>query len=107
MRVTKVFNALSVGTSGTTDSAIVKCGMQNDEDGLLQVSITSTGATATLKVQGRIHSDAPWVDLKLDAVNTTTTASGYWLIPVFPEMRASVTGSGASGTATVNAWLGD
>lgn len=108
MRVTKLFNAVPVSNTGTTNSSVLQMRMQNDEDGIVQVQITSGGPTATLKVQGRITSDAPWVDIKLDAVtNTQTNASGYWLIPIFPEMRMSVTGSGAAGTTTVDAWIGD
>lgn len=108
MRVTKLFDNVAVANTGTTNSSVVRMRMQNDEDGILQVQMTSGGPTATLKVQGRIASDAPWVDVALDSVtNTTTTQGGYWLIPTFPEMRLSVTGSGSAGTTTVNAWIGD
>lgn len=108
MRVTKLFDNVAVSNSGTTNSNVVRMRMQNDEDGILQVQMTSGGPTATLKVQGRITSDAPWVDVALDSVtNSTTTQGGYWLIPTFPEMRLSVTGSGSAGTTTVNAWIGD
>ena len=108
MRVTKFFDAVAVSNTGTTNSSVVQMRMQNDEDGIVQVQIPSGGPTATLKVQGRITSDAPWVDIKLDAVtNTQTNASGYWLIPIFPEMRMSVTGSGSAGSTTVDAWIGD
>ena len=108
MRVTKLFNAVPVSNTGTTNSSVLQMRMQNDEDGIVQVQITSGGPTATLKVQGRITSDAPWVDVRVDSSGTTDiTASGYWLIPTFPEMRMSVTGSGSAGTTTVNAWIGD
>ena len=108
MRVTKLFDNVAVSNTGTTNSSVVQMRMQNDEDGLLQVQMTAGGPTATLKVQGRITGDAPWVDVALDSVtNTTTTQGGYWLIPTFPEMRLTVTGSGTAGTTTVNAWIGD
>lgn len=108
MRVTKLFDAVAVSNTGTTNSSVLQMRMQNDEDGMIQVQITSGGPTATLKAQGRIHSSAPWVDVKLDSVtNTQTTQSGYWLIPIFPEMRLTVTGSGTAGTTTVDAWIMD
>jgi len=108
MRVTKLFDNVAVSNTGTTNSSVVRMRMQNDEDGILQLQITTTGPTATLKVQGRIASDAPWVDVAVNnAGDTEVAVSGYWLIPTFPEMRLTVTGSGTAGTATVNAWIGD
>ncbi len=108
MRVTKLFNNLAVSNSGTQTSAVLQTRMDNDEDGLLQIHVASAGPVAVIRVQGRITSDAPWVDVILDNAGTYEVAySGYWLIPIFPEMRLSVTGAGSAGTTTVNAWIGD
>lgn len=79
-----------------------KC-LQN-EDLVVQFQITGT---ATGSIQGRATPEAPWVNIRLNqAGETTVGASGYRLIPAFPEMRAvGVTTTGSS--ATVNVWLAD
>lgn len=72
-----------------------------NEDGIVQIQI---GGTATVSISGRLSPTAPWVDIDLDGSGTTSvTASGYYNIPLFPQMRiTSVSTSGIN-----NIWIID
>ena len=96
MRVTRLFT-----TSGAATSAIVEPKMIYNEDGVFQVQVHSGSPTVVL--QGRLSSDAPFFDVVLNAAGATAiTGSGYYTVPMFPQMRCVITG-----TASVSAWLGD
>ena len=96
MLVTRLFT-----TSGAATSATVSPKMLYNEDGVFQVQVHSGSPTVVL--QGRLSPDAPFVDVALNSAGSTSaTASGYFNVPLFPEMRCVITG-----TASVSAWLGD
>jgi hypothetical protein len=96
MRTTRLFT-----TSGAATSAIVEPKMINNEDGIFQVQVHSGSPTVVL--QGRLSSDAPFFDVVLNSTGTTSvTGSGYFTVPLFPQMQCVITG-----TASVSAWLGD
>lgn len=65
------------------------------EFGIVQVSVT--GGTGTVKIQGRLSINMPWVDI------ITFTVSDSARIALMPHMKANV--SGISG-ATIRAELG-
>lgn len=76
--------------------------MKFDEDGVIQTNHITAGLT--VQIQGRLGATMPWVTLRLDSAGTTSnTASGYFLVPLFPEMRAVVTGASGS----VDIFIGD
>ncbi len=96
MRVTRLFT-----TSGAATSGIVEPKMISNEDGIFQVQVHSGSPNVVL--QGRLSSAAPWFDVALNPAGDTVAAvSGYFTVPLFPQMRAVITG-----TASVSAWLGD
>lgn len=77
----------------------------DDEDGIIQIgTITTVGGTATIKLQGRLLATAPWVDVALGA-GTSATAAGYFLVPMFPEMRVTV--AAATAQVSLSVWVGD
>lgn len=94
--------AIQVYTGGAGTSATVYPLMKFDEDGV--VHITHNTAGLSVQIQGRLNPALNWVNLRLDAAGTTVnTSSAYYLIPLFPEMQAVVTG--ASGNVTI--YIGD
>ena len=96
MRVTRLFT-----TSGAASSEIIEPKMIYNEDGVFQVQVHSGSPTVVL--QGRLSSEAPFFDVVLNAAGATTiTGSGYFTVPMVPQMRCVITG-----TASVSAWLGD
>jgi hypothetical protein len=96
MLITRLFT-----TSGAATSATVAPKMLYNEDGILQIQVHSGSPVVVL--QGRLSSDAPFVDVVLNSAGSTSaTTSGYFTVPLFPEMRCVITG-----TASVSAWLGD
>lgn len=97
MRVTRLLdNSVGAATSETLATKMIL-----NEDGVFQAQI-HTG-TATIKLQGRVAPTAPWADLTLNSAGATSaTASGVFFVPLLPEMRVTVTGTG-----TVSAWVGD
>lgn len=58
------------------------------------VQVTITGTSATVKLEGRLHADAPWVQLGSDF-----TASGIQWIKLTPQIRLTVS---AIDSATVD-----
>lgn len=97
-------NGNGIAANATVNSAVFFPSFRFDEDGIMQVDIIS--GSATVKLQGRLSNTAPWVDVVLNTSNATTaTADGYFLVPLFPEMRVNVV-AGASG-ATLSVWVGD
>lgn len=96
MLITRLFT-----TSGAATSATVAPKMLYNEDGILQVQVHSGSPVVVL--QGRLSPDAPFFDVVLNSAGSTSaTTSGYFNVPLFPEMRCVITG-----TASVSAWLGD
>ena len=96
MRVTRLFT-----TSGAATSAVVDPKSIYNEDGIFQVQVHSGSPTVVL--QGRLSPDAPWFDVTLNSAGSASaTTSGYFTVPLFPQMRCVITG-----TASVSAWLGD
>ena len=74
--------------SGTENGSVVQLGAQaNITDTARKVIVQATlGGTATIKLQGRLSSDCGWVDLK-----EFTATGADATIPVYPEMRYSIT----------------
>lgn len=96
MRVTRLFTESGAATSSTIEPK-----MLSNEDGIFQIQVHS--GTPTVKLQGRLSSAAPWVDIALNVAGVTSaTSSGYFMVPLFPQMQCVITG-----TASVSAWLGD
>ena len=96
MRVTRLFT-----TSGAATSATFQPKMIANEDGVFQVQVHSGSPTVVL--QGRLSTAAPWFDVTLNSAGSASaTTSGYFNVPLFPEMRCVITG-----TASVSAWIGD
>ena len=96
MRVTRLFTL-----SGAATSEIVEPKMIYNEDGIFQIQVHSGSPTVVL--QGRLSPDAPWFDVYLNSAGATSASgSGYFTVPLFPQMRCVITGS-----ASVSAWLGD
>lgn len=104
MKTAKIYNQ-SVSANSTIDGSSFFPSAKFDEDGVVQISATNN---PTIKIQGRASTEAPWVDIVLNAAGATSTTvnSGYFTIPLFPEMRATVTGPAAA-TAVVSIWLAD
>ncbi len=97
MHIEKVYSATTQGTSPSYFPT-----MKFDEDGVVQIAHNTPGLAVS--IQGRLSPSLGWVTLRLDAAGlTASTTSGYYLVPLFPEMRASVTG--ASGN--VDVFIGD
>lgn len=80
------------GETGTGVSATFPLPSRSDEI-IVQVEVT---VSATIEVQGRLSTDAPWVIL------TTLTASGLQPLAAVSEFRLNITANGG----TVNAWIG-
>jgi hypothetical protein len=96
MRITRLFT-----TSGAATSVTIEPKMNYNEDGIFQVQVHSGSPTVVL--QGRLSPDAPFFDVVLNSAGATSaTASGYFMVPLFTQMRCVITG-----TASVSAWLGD
>ncbi len=97
-------NGNGIGAGATVNSAVFAPTFRFDEDGIVQVGTITGGAT--IKVQGRLSQAAPWVDIVLTSAGATTaTAAGYFLVPLFPEMRINVVAGGSG--ATLSVWFGD
>jgi len=97
MVITKVYSATTAGTS-----AVFSPYMRFDEDGIVQINHTTAGLT--VNIQGRLSPDCSWVNIVLNAGGlVNSTSSGYFLIPLFPEMRVNVTGS----SGVVDVYIGD
>lgn len=103
MRTALMFSQ-TVSASTTADGSVVQPRSKFDEDAIVQFDLSVTSSVVT--IQGRATTTAPWVNIRLTpAGDTTTSVSGYATIPLFPEMRASVTAGAAAVTA--NIWLLD
>lgn len=78
-------------SSAAVDSSDYQINVGFAKTGLAQVVIS---AAATVNIQGRLSSSLAYVTL------ATVTATGIAVVPICPEMRASVTGN--TGTVTVD-----
>lgn len=83
---------------------------QPDKKATLQVVwITGTFTAVTLKVEGRISDDAPWVAIltKTEADFSSGTAGAYYISAFdgFPVMRVSISGVTTSVAGTISAWI--
>ena len=104
MRVFVPVNNQTISASGTYNSDIFFPRFVYDEDGIIQIGTITGGAT--VKLQGRLSPNAPWVDVVLTSAGAiSATAAGYYLVPMFPEMRVNVVAGGSGATLTV--WVGD
>jgi len=102
MKTTKIFSA-TVPATTTVNGAAHQTQAKFDEDGIVQISVTNA---PTVKMQGRAAPDAPWIDIILNAAgDKSTTSDGYFTIPLFPEIRATVLAGVAN--AVVSVWLAD
>jgi hypothetical protein len=103
MKTTKIFGQ-TVPASTTVNGTAFPITAKFDEDGVVQVSTTNS---PTVRIQGRASPEAPWINIVLNAAGdtSTTTAGGYFTLPLFPEMRASVTAGVAN--AVVDIWMAD
>jgi len=106
----RIYNAVenqSIASLGTYNGPIFRPSFMDDEDGIFQVgSYTGPGA-ATFILQGRLVPAAPWVNIVLNSAGDTSASdAGYFLVPMFPEMRVVVSASGGS-VSGCNAWIGD
>lgn len=100
MKTIQLFNQ-NVTTGQAVSGSVVAPVAKHNEDAIVQVSMS---VACTVRIQGRSLPTAPWVNIRLTpAGDTSFTASGYGTIPLFPEMRADITG-GAS-TSDVQVWL--
>lgn len=85
-----LFSASDVGTSEITNFS----NSITHPTGLLQVEIT----TASVRVEGRVSPDAPWVML----TDAELTASGLFAIAMCNFMRVRVM---SHGSGDVNVWV--
>lgn len=87
----KILNAVTATGAGAEFTP-----NRNLKEGFVQVQIT--GTSATILIEGRIDSTAPWATL------ATINANGITAVNLLPFMRANVS---AINAATVNAWLSE
>ena len=93
-------NARLFTTSGAATSVVIQPKLIANLTGVLQIQVHS--GTPTIVLQGRISPDAPFFDVILNAAGATSaTTSGYYMVPLFAQMRCVITG-----TASVSVWLG-
>lgn len=87
-------NRLVNAASATGATSAVTYPRVLDRTGIFQAEISSS---ATVKLQGRVDSNAPWVDI------VSLTSSDAKVVALFPSMRVSYTVV----SGTVSAWLMD
>jgi hypothetical protein len=74
---------------------------RQDEVGKIQLKIV--GTSATVKIKGRSHTDAPWATLlTLTEADVADNDSVFALIELVPEMQVEIVNIT---TATVDLWL--
>lgn len=102
MTFAKTKKMIDAATAVETSDAIYPQRRQ-DETGKIQVEIT--GGSATVKVQGRSDSNAPWATiLTLTESDMGDNDTVYSVIELTPHMRVDLaTISGA----TVNVWISE
>jgi hypothetical protein len=64
--------------------------------GLAQIELTGT-LTGSFQIQGRLSSAYSWVNL----LSSAATANAVHSVALFPQMRATSSGLGGSGTFTI------
>lgn len=90
MKVQQLLNAVAATGAGTAYTLPVPI---NINKLISQIEITTT---ATVVIEGRLHDDAPWVQLF-----TPVTADSINDLPLVRQIRANVT---AFTAGTVSAW---
>jgi len=86
---------------GSTKNTITKVlSLQNREQAVMTAQFTSTDGLATCQYQGRMHPDAPWVNL-----TALASAPGIESITKVPEVRLSLDGTAMSGDAKIDVWI--
>jgi hypothetical protein len=95
MQPSKIYEICPSTASTGAQTAITPPGADGEKVGLFQIEV-GTG-TYSVQLQGRLSTDASWVDL----LSTPATADGVYSVALFPYMRVNITTNGA----TVQAWL--
>lgn len=107
MRIYTAVDNQNIASGATYTGPIFRPSFIDDEDGIFQVGTYSGIGAASFALQGRLTASAPWVTIVLNSAGDTSTAdAGYFLVPMFPEMRVTVGASGGNVTGC-NAWIGD
>lgn len=88
MRVTKLLDVSGIGQTTSPSPEPYAPKTIFNSDGIVQVEIITDPFTpgTSLKIQGRVSREAPWVDLDLGGT-TVAAASNYFVMPLMPEMR--------------------
>lgn len=93
---------LSLVDDGTYTSDVIYPQRLKDEAGIFQHR--KPDGAASIQLQGRLHPESAWSDIG----SAQTTTAGHELdVPIFPEMRVSVTTSGGAGSTSVKCWLAE
>ena len=95
MKVYTLYNKVPANESGTVQN--MPLDKDKDESGLVQ-AVYSGGAAGTIKLEGTLDG-TNYVEV------ASFTANGAKSVLLFPNMRATV--SGSNGTGTLSLYLGD
>lgn len=104
MRVKQIINT-SITANGWTYTDPVELNEYpfNDDGVLFYVNHNQSGGVRLAKIQGRLHPDAPWLDVSESITNTNTT-KWYTDVPPCPYYRVAVFNSSGA-TFTIEAHM--